>query len=184
MGEEIKNCVKPGSGPVFLWLRLLRFLVAADAFFRLLWLRFSVTVAAFSGCCGLLQLRWAQEAVFSILYTTIFFRHFLLPISCMFLIHISNVVGYRSSKQLVCAQPKRFLQYFGRFLSILRFRVVYRMQNNNSCAQPQKERRFLLCTAFNMKASVPNRPKFIPSSFYLPISQHLPLCICQLIHIQ
>jgi hypothetical protein len=26
VGEEIRNCVKPGSGPVFLWLRLLRFL--------------------------------------------------------------------------------------------------------------------------------------------------------------
>lgn len=48
MGEEIKNCVKPGSGPVFLWLRQLRFLVAADAFFRLLWLRFPVAAA----CCN------------------------------------------------------------------------------------------------------------------------------------
>ena len=145
MGEEIRNCVKPGSGPVFFVVTAAAFFVAADAFFRLLWLRFSVTVAAFSGCCGLLQLRWAQEAVFSILYTTIFFRHFLLPISCMFLIHISNVVGYRSSKQLVCAQPKRFLQYFGRFLSIPRFRVVYRLQNNNSCAQPRNSPAHAAC---------------------------------------
>ena len=184
MGEEIKNCVKPGSGPVFFVVTAAAFFVAADAFFRLLWLRFF----GYCGCVFRL-LRLAATALgtggsFFNLYTTIFFRHFLLPISCMFLIHISNVVGYRSSKQLVCAQPKRFLQYFGRFLSIPRFRVVYRLQNNNSCAQPQKERRFLLCTTFNMKASVPNRPKFIPSSFYLPISQHLPLCICQLIHIK
>lgn len=161
MGEEIKNCVKPGSGPVFLWLRLLRFLVAADA----------ATALGTGGS-------------FFNLYTTIFGRNLLPPTSCMFLIYILIVVRYRLSKSFVCAQPKRFLQYFGRFLSIPRFRVVYRLQNSNSCAQPQKERRFLLCTAFNMHASVPNRPKFIPSSFYLPISQHLPLCICQLIHIK
>ena len=40
------------------------------------------------------------------LYTTILGRIFLLPISCMFLIHISIVVRYSASKSLVCAQPQ------------------------------------------------------------------------------
>ena len=166
-------------------------MVTAAAFFGRCGCVFSVTVAAFFGYCGCVfrLLRLAATALgtggsFFNLYTTIFGRNLLSPTSCMFLIYILIVVRYRLSKSFVCAQPKRFLQYFGRFLSIPRFRVVYRLQNNNSCAQPQKERRFLLCTAFNMKASVPNRPKDYPKIFYLPTSQHLPLCICQLIHIK
>lgn len=145
MGEEIRNCVKPGSGPVF-------FVVTAAAFFGRCGCVFSVTVAAFFGYCGCVfrLLRLAATALgtggsFFNLYTTIFSRNLLPPTSCMFLIYILNVVGYRSSKQLVCAQPKRFLQYFGRFLSILRFRVVYRMQSSSSCAQPRNSPAHAAC---------------------------------------
>ena len=108
----------------------------------LAWARF------FCGCggCVFLSLKSGLPAAatalgtggsFFNLYTTILGRNFLLPTSCMFLVHISIVVRYRLSKSRVCAQPKRTIQYFDRFSSALRFRVVYRLQNSTFCAQPR-----------------------------------------------
>jgi hypothetical protein len=126
-------CWTGPEGPVFLRLRL-QFcgcgcgFAAAAAVVTVFWLLWLLLL--FSGCCGCCcftaAIALGTGGSFSFLYTTIFYRNFLLPISCMFLIYISIVVRYRSSKSLVCAQPKRLLQYFDRYLSILRFQVVYR----------------------------------------------------------
>ena len=78
MGEEIRNCVKPGSGPVF-------FVVTSAAFFGRCGCVFSVTVAAFSGYCGCVfrLLRLAATALgtggsfFDIIHNN-FFQTFLV----------------------------------------------------------------------------------------------------------
>ena len=131
-------------------LLLLRFPAAAVAFFLPLRLRFPVAAAALgTGDC------------FFNLYTTIFGRNFLLPISCMFLIYISIAVRYRLSESLVCAQPKRLFQYFDRFLSTLRFE---------------------LCTGCKTIPFVPNRAAvrhMPPASRFLPEPPWLYYTICQ-----